>query len=76
MENKQLSNVEKQMKIAELYPELMRFPNLFKYFDLFSDKLLDEKLLVLQSLAEGKEIKDIEGFYEIFELLPKDAKWD
>lgn len=64
------------MKIIDLYPQLMRFPNLVKYFDLTSVKLLDEKLFVLEKLKEGNEIKDIEGFYNIFELLPKDANWD
>ncbi len=70
------SDIEKRIRITELFPVLMKQPGLMKYFDLNSDKLLDEKIAVLESLEAGKEIEDIPGFYEVFEMLPKDGMWD
>lgn len=46
-----------------------------KYFDMESDKLLDEKIEVLQALKDGKQINEIPKFYEVLELLPKEM-WD
>ena len=76
MDKKQLSTIEKQIRITELYPVLMKHPNLMKFFDLKSDKLLDEKIEVLESLEAGKNIKEIPGFYNVFELMPKEGLWD
>jgi len=61
---------EKKMTIAELYPVLLDFPMLVKYFDINSDKLLDEKIRVLNEIKSGKKINEIQNFYDIFELLP------
>lgn len=68
--------IEKHMKINELYPYLAEVPMLMKYFDSESDKMLDEKIQVLEALKEGKNIKDIPYFYEVFELLPEEGIWD
>ena len=68
--------IEKHMKINELYPYLAEVPTLMKYFDSESDKMLDEKIQVLEALKEGKNIKDIPHFYEVFELLPEEGIWD
>jgi len=69
-------SIEKKIRITELLPVLMKHPNLMKYFDLKSDSLLDEKIAVLESLSEGREIEEIPNFYEVFELLPKEEMWD
>lgn len=68
--------IEKHMKINELYPYLAEVPMLMKYFDSESDEMLDEKIQVLEALKEGKNIKDIPHFYEVFELLPEEGIWD
>lgn len=68
--------IEKKMKIANLFPGLAKFPMLINYFDLASNELLDEKINVLEMIDSGKSIAEIPGFYDIFELLPKDALWD
>lgn len=69
--HKLTSDEEKQMRIAELFPVLMKYPNLMKFFDIRSNKLLDEKIDVLEKLSAGKNIEDIPGFYDIFELTPR-----
>ena len=69
-------NEKKKLEIAELYPVLLSFPVFVKYFDIKSDKLLDEKISVLKQLKDGKQISDIANFYDIFELLPDDAHYD
>mgnify|MGYP004653716853 FL=1 len=68
--------IEKHMKINELYPYLAEVPMFMKYFDGESDKMLDEKIQVLEALKEGKSIEDIPHFYEVFELLPEEGIWD
>ena len=68
--------IEKHMKINELYPYLAEVPMFMKYFDSESDQMLDEKIQVLEALKEGKNIKDIPHFYEVFELLPEEGIWD
>ena len=42
--HKLTSDEEKQVRIAELFPVLMKYPNLMKFFDIRSNKLLDEKI--------------------------------
>lgn len=69
------SDLEKQIRITELFPVLMKYPNLMKFFDIRSNKLLDKKIDVLEKLSAGKNIEDIPGFYDIFELMPKED-WD
>lgn len=70
--------IEKGVKVRELFLEVENFPpTLQKFFDLFSDKLLDEKIEVLTALKEGKQISEIPNFYDILELYPKDDEhWD
>ena len=70
--------IEKGVKVRELFLEVENFPlTLQKFFDLFSDELLDEKIEVLTALKEGKQISEIPNFYNILELYPKDDEhWD
>lgn len=70
--------IEKGVKVRELFLEVENFPpTLQKFFDLFSDELLDEKIEVLTALKEGKQISEISNFYDILELYPKDDEhWD
>lgn len=67
---------EKWLKVTQLYSVLCNFPMLVKYFDIESTKLLDEKIEVLESIKQGKKIEEIQNFYDIFELLPKNGIWD
>lgn len=71
-----MTNIEKKIRIADLYPVLLQYPMLIKYFDLNSDELLDEKIAVLEMVKAGKNISEIPDFYHVFELLPKDMHWD
>ena len=76
MTDKQL--VEKKMKIIDLlFAVAGESFELDKYFDVESDKMLDEKIEVLTALKEGKPIKDIPKYYDILELMPKNGEiWD
>ena len=69
--------IEKKEKITDLLLEV-EFPfQMDKFFDLESDKLLDEKIKVLEALKKGKNIEDIPNFYDILELYPGDDQhWD
>ena len=69
--------IEKKEKIADLLLEV-EFPfQMGRYFDLESDKLLDEKIKVLEALKKGKNIEDIPKFYDVLELYPGDDQhWD
>lgn len=69
--------IEKGVKVRELFFEVDFPPMLTQFFDLDSDRLLDEKIEVLTVLKEGKQISDIPNFYTILELYPKDGThWD
>ena len=69
--------IEKGVKVRELFFEVDFPPMLTQFFDLDSDRLLDEKIKVLTALKEGKQISDIPNFYTILELYPKDGThWD
>lgn len=69
--------IEKGIEIRKLFFEVDFPPMLIQFFDLDSDKLLDEKIEVLTALKEGKQISDIPNFYDILELYPKDGEhWD
>lgn len=73
MEHKQL--IEKKEKIMKLLFEVDCYE--LKFFDLESDKLLDEKIEVLTALKEGKTIEDIPNFYKVLELMPEKGQiWD
>ena len=69
--------IEKGVKVRELFFEVDFPPILTQFFDLDSDRLLDEKIEVLTALKEGKQISEIPNFYDILELYPKDGEhWD
>ena len=69
--------IEKGVKVRELFFEVDFPPMLTQFFDLDSDRLLDEKIEVLTALKEGKQISEIPNFYDILELYPKDGEhWD
>ncbi len=66
----------KKARIDDLLMEVT-FPPFEQFFDLDSDRLLDEKIEVLAALKEGKQISEIPNFYSILELYPKDGThWD
>lgn len=70
-------DIKKSIKISELLGEVDFPPMMMQFFDLDSDKLLDEKIEVLTALKEGKTISEIPKFYDILELYPKDdTHWD
>jgi hypothetical protein len=64
---------EKKIKIMQLLSEI--YEPLLEFFDIDSDKMLDEKIKVLTDLKNGKKIADIPNFYDILELYPTDM-WD
>lgn len=69
--------VKKGVEVRKLFFEVDFPPMLIQFFDLDSDKLLDEKIEVLTALKDGKQISDIPNFYDILELYPKDGEhWD
>ncbi len=69
--------ITKGVKIRELLASVEFPPMLLQFFDLDSDKLLDEKIEVLTALKEGKQISEIPRLYDILELYPKDGThWD
>ena len=49
-------------------------PILLEFFDIESDKMLDEKIEILQRCANGENIMEI-GIH-ILEKMPKDERWD
>ena len=54
--------IEKGVKVRELFFEVDFPPMLTQFFDLDSDRLLDEKIEVLTALKEGKQISEIPNF--------------
>lgn len=64
---------EKKIKIMQLLSEI--YEPMLEFFDIDSDKMLDEKIKVLTELRKGKPIYEIPNFYDILELYPKDM-WD
>lgn len=52
-------------------------PLIRRYFDLDSDKYLDEKIAVLTALKNGRTVERIKDYYKVLELLPPgDQLWD
>lgn len=71
-----MNNIEKHLKIMELLEGVYDIL-IDKFFDLDSDKMLDEKIEVLTALKEGKTPAEIPNYYKILELYPKDKEiWD
>lgn len=64
---------EKKIKIMQLLSEI--YEPLLEFFDVDSDKMLDEKIQVLTDIKEGKTINEIPNFYKILELYPTNM-WD
>lgn len=64
---------DKKIKIMQLLSEI--YEPMLEFFDVDSDKMLDEKIKVLTDLKNGKSISDIPNFYDILELYPNDM-WD
>lgn len=64
------------MEIYRLLGEIDDFL-VSRFFDINSDKLLDEKIDVLTKLSKGIPPSEIENYYDILELYPEDDKiWD
>lgn len=67
--------IQKRERIRELLAEVYE-PEM-RYFDLCSDRMLDEKIEVLEALKAGKTIADIPNFYRVLELMPEvRQRWD
>ncbi len=74
MSNKSI--IEKKARIIDLLFSVSCY-EIDNFFDLESEKMLDEKIEVLTALKDGKQIKDIPNFYKVLELMPGDGqKWD
>ena len=67
---------EKMTKIFELLAKVDD-KLVEQFFDVDSDKLLDEKIEVLTALANGKTPNEIPKYYDVLELYPEDEDiWD
>lgn len=64
---------DKKIKILELLSQV--YDPMLEFFDIDSDKMLDDKIEVLTDLVNGKTISQIPKFYDVLELYPKDM-WD
>lgn len=64
---------DKKVKILELLSQV--YEPMLEFFDVDSDKMLDEKIEVLTDLVNGKSISDIPNFYKILENYPSGI-WD
>lgn len=69
--------IEKKMKILDLLFEVDNY-EVERFFDIESEKMLDEKIEVLTALKDGKPIAEIPKFYDVLELMPKGENklWD
>lgn len=69
------ATIEKKEKILNLLFEVDCY-EVSRFFDDESDKMLDEKIEVLEALKDGKTIAEIPKFYDVLELMPKGQMWD
>lgn len=78
MEENELSILEmKKIKIMQLLPNVPDYRFVERFFDIDSNKMLDEKIQALTDLVNGKTIDEIPNFRNVFELYPKDDElWD
>lgn len=67
--------IEKKAKILDLLFEVDCY-EVSQFFDVDSDKMLDEKIEVLTALKNGKTIVEIPKFYDVLELYPRNEMWD
>lgn len=63
--------MEKEMHLMELEMELLIPVDYVDYYDFNSDKLLDEKIRVLEQVKAGKAFDSIPGAFDILENYPK-----
>lgn len=70
--------MSKEEKIIEIFNLFIGVTDLLfiEFFDLDSDKMLDEKIEVLKQLNKGVSPIDIKNYYKVLELYPKDEIWD
>ena len=67
--------LEKKVLIMTLLSQV--YDPFLRFFDVDSDKMLDEKIEVLTALKNGKTISEIPKFYDILELYPDENElWD
>lgn len=72
-----MEKLEKLSQVLDLLLDGVLPIDFAPYFDADSEKLLDEKIEVLQALKDGKTIAEIPNFYEVLELLPPEGEiWD
>lgn len=80
LKGKEAEIAVKQAKISDLLMDdnvIIALPPFDQFFDENSDKLLDEKIEVLEALKAGKTISEIPNFYDVLELYPKNGEtWD
>lgn len=71
-----MDNPEKKIRILDLLFEVD--DHIFKqFFDIDSEDMLDEKIAVLEKLADGVAPADIPDYYKVLELYPKEGEiWD
>jgi hypothetical protein len=67
--------IEKKARILDLLFEVDCY-EVSQFFDVDSDKMLDEKIEVLTALKDGKTISEIPKFYNVLELYPRNEMWD
>lgn len=68
--------IEKKGTIQSLLIKI-HDPLFHKFFDEDSNELLDEKIDVLNQLFNGKTPDEIEHYYDVLELYPKNGEmWD
>ena len=68
-------NKEKKIFIMQLIIDIDE--PLLRFFNIYSDRMLDKKIKVLTELKEGKTISEIPDFYDILELYPSnEVLWD
>jgi hypothetical protein len=67
--------IEKKSKILDLLFEVDNY-EVSQFFDVESDKMLDDKIEVLEALKKGKPIAEIPKFYDVLELYPRNEMWD
>jgi hypothetical protein len=63
------------MKIIDLIADVDDYM-VHKFFDSDSEKMLDEKIEVLEALKRGEKPMDIKNYYKVLELYPTDQHWD
>lgn len=73
-----MTKAEKQIEVMNLLAKATGLSyEVDNYFDVDSEKMIDDKIEVLTALIEGKPIEQIPKFYKVLELMPKNGDiWD